>query len=356
MEVSQNLSIRHQETPKRNKPSDDEFSPETSQQQKVHKKMEISPENLSEILDGIRKINGLELSLSNVMHFMKSTAKSEELEPLRVDIAEIKNSQNMIKEKIESMQKRVSELETDLNALKNGDVEGMFEEVDQLRACTQQLSQSNLNNFLIIRHFPLEIKNNRSDIFAAVKKVFTTLQLDIHENDYEASAMKVRNKDLAFIQLKFASQILKSKVLSKFRQMKKIKENEPQLVVEKLTGIPANHPLNGTVISMHNRLTKHNIELLQIARTHVPKYFDFVFDDTEGRILAKCGDSFTPICSTHDIETLVAKSEQTKRPPPSQQSTSGSSTLQASGTNPRRGRSGASRPSQNGGSRGGRTK
>lgn len=329
METDQNLSIRLQDTPKRGKPSDDEYSPSSLQQQKVQKKMDISPEVLTEILAGIRKINGIELNLSNVMQQM---ARSEELEPLRRDIADIKNSQVIIKEKIESIEKRVSDLENDFDGLKNGDVEGMIEEVDQIRACTQQLSQNHLNNFLIIRHFPLEIKNDRKELLAAVKKIFTILQFDVRENDYDATAMKVHNKDLAFIQLKFSSQLLKGKVLNRFRQMKKLKENEPQFVVEKITGISADHPLNGTIISMHNRLTRNNIELIQAARTHVPNVFDFVFDDAEGRILAKCGNSFKTISSHQEIETLVAKIDQTKRHP--QQAPQ-----QAPAVVPRRGRS-----------------
>lgn len=335
MNTDQNLSMRHQETPKRGKPSDDEYSPNSLQQQKVQKKMDINPEVLNEILTGIRKINSIESNLANVMQQMDRNAKSEELEPLRRDIADIKNSQEIFRQKIESIEKRVSDLENDFDGLKNGDVDGMIEEVDQIRACTQQLSQNHLNNYLIIRHFPLEIKNDRKELFAAVNKIFTILQFDICENDYDATAMKVHNKDLAFIQLKFSSQLLKGKVLSRFRQMKKLKENEPQFVVEKITGVPADHSLNGTTISMHNRLTRNNIELLQAARTHVPKFFDFVFDDAEGRILAKCENSFKTVCSHHDIEQLITKIDQTRRPPQQarQQATANTGP-------PRRGRSG----------------
>lgn len=97
--------------------------------------MEMNPEVLTEILAGIRKINGIELNLSNLMQQM---GKSEELEPLRRDIADIKNSQEVTKQKIESIDKRMSDLENDFDGLKIGDVEGIIEEVDQIRACTQQ--------------------------------------------------------------------------------------------------------------------------------------------------------------------------------------------------------------------------
>lgn len=313
MENTQKSSVKSKETPKRNKPSDDEFSPETLQKN-VNKKMDVTSDELKEILAGIRMINNMEQNLASVMQQMPFIAKSEELELLRRDIAEIKTSHELFKEKIESIDKRVSDLENDFDALKNGDVESMANEVEDIRACTQQLSQSNLNNFLIIRHFPLEIKNDRKELLSTINKIFTALQLDIHDNEFDATAMKVRNKDLAFIQLKFSSQLLKSKVLSKFRQLKKISENEPLFIVEKLTGLTIDHVLNGTTITMHNRLTKHNIEILQAARNHVPKYFDFVFDDAEGRILAKCGNSFNTIHSIENIRTLVDKLESSSRP------------------------------------------
>lgn len=338
MEKSQNTVTASNNTPKRGLlNSDEEFSPESTQPQKLQKKMDISSSDWQEVLAGIRKIQSIEHNLTSVMQNMTALAKSEELEPLRNDIAEIKGSQLIIQDKIVSIERRVTDLENEVDSIKNNDVNGIISEVDEIRTCTQQLSQINLNNFLIIRHFPIEIKNDRKELCATVQKIFAELQFDIHPNEYDATAMKVRNKELAFIQLKFSSQLLKSKVLSKFRQMKKIEGNEPNFVVEKLTGLPADHALNGTLISMHNRLTKHNIQLLQTARTHVPKYFDFVFDDADGRILAKSGNSFINIGSTEDIEDLIIKIERTKRPPI--QSQVGRSDQTASVSGPRRGRS-----------------
>lgn len=170
--------------------------------------MEISQEEWREVVEGIRQIN----SISQLM------AKSEELEPLRQGIADIKNSKIAIKEKIESIEKRVSDLEDDFDGLKNEDVEAMISDVEDIKSRAEHLAQINLNNFLIIRHFPLEVKSDRTELLT--------------ENDYDASAMKVRNMDLAFIQLKFFTQLLKSKVLNKFRQMKKLKENEPTFLTE----------------------------------------------------------------------------------------------------------------------------
>lgn len=311
MEENQFLECEPSNTPKRNKPSDDEFSPESAQPQKVLKKMEISQEEWREVLEGIRQIN----SISQLM------AKSEELEPLRQDIADIKNSQIAIKEKIESIEKRVSDLEADFDGLKNDDVEAMISDVEDIKSRTEHFAQINLNNILIIRHFPLEIKSDRTELLSTVKKIFASLQIDITENDYDASAMKVRNMDLAFIQLKFSTQLLKSKVLKKFRQMKKLKENEPSFLTEKYTGLSADHALNGKLITMHNRLTKYNIDLLQAARSHVPKHFDFVFDDADGRILAKSGNTFHNIHTTEDIEILVDKidkSRSNQRAPPNE--------------------------------------
>ena len=318
MEAKQHKIDNISNTPKR-KQSDTEFSPESSQPQKVQKNMEVSKEDWCEVLSGIRKINNIETTLGNVMQEMAKLAKSEELEPLKKDIADIKNSQAVFKEKIENIEERICELESEFDTLKNSEVEELISEFDEIKTCTQQLSQSNLNNYLIIRHFPLEIKNDRNELIATVKKIFTVLEFDIHPNEYDVMALKVRNKDLAFIQVKFATQLLKSKVIQKFRQMKKIKANEPQFVVEMFTGLTVSHPLNGTQITMHNRLTKSNVNLLQAARKHVPDYFDFVFDDTDGRILAKSGNSFNTICTNEDISMLIKKIDETKRrPPPSQ--------------------------------------
>lgn len=327
MESSPNKSSETSSTPKR-KQSDDEYSPESQQPQKVHKKMNVPTLVWNEVLEGIRKINNIEQCLSNVMQQM---AKSEELEPLRSDIAEIKNSQALIQEKIESIEKRVSDLENDIDELKQSDVEGMISDFDDIKARTQQLSQSNLNNFLIVRHFPVEIKNDRKELLSCVNKIFTTLEFDINPNEYDVMALKVHNKELAFIQIKFSTQLLKSKVINKFRLMKRTKANEPQFFVEMFTGLSTDHSLNGTMISMHNRLTKFNVDLLQAARKHVPNHFDFVFDDADGRILAKNGTSFSTICSNQDISKLVAKIDATKRqrPPPDTSNSSRSLTLRS---------------------------
>lgn len=270
--------------------AEDAFSPPALKQpEKIRKKMEITEEHWGKIMEAFDNIN----SMKNTMESIR-----EELAPLRKAVEDVENRVKRLEEEHVATSKtkeRIVEYER---------------EVEQVKSDTQQIK---LNNYLIVRHFPLKLKEDKNELNRTINRLFNILQLDIQTMDYETTAFKVRNKDLSFVQIKFATQMMKAKVLNKFRQTRKNSDDNIQLLVENLTGLPTNHQLNGQLITMQNKLTRSNVELLKAARIHTrksssePGVFDFVYDDAEGKIIAKRGDEFIKIDSLKDIEDLVAK-------------------------------------------------
>lgn len=336
MEYNQFSLLQSPAPAKRDRTSDEETSPIVQQQKQ--QRMELNDDQMTLFFDGLKKI-------SELYHITElNQAKLNKLDGIESHICEIRKSQTAITEKLESIEGRVASLEGDMEAIKNqqssSGVDQVVSEVQRIQSHTQQLAQSNLNNILIIRHFPAEISSDKQTMNSVITNIFNTLELDVHQNDYEASAIKLRDKNIAFLQMKFSSQLLKNKVLNKFRHMKKSITNEPPFIIDKLMVLPVDHELNGTAISMQNKLTKYNFDLLKSARKHAPSHFDFVYDDPDGRILARVGNRFHTIRNEEDIAELVHQinaNRATKKPPPKQPSSSGQSTsgqtLRRSGRN-----------------------
>lgn len=118
--------------------------------------------------------------------------------------------------------------------------------------------------------------------------------------------------------IKIASDSTKIKVLKKFKAMKNDPNLGTSLLVEKHTTLAPNHPLNGIKLSMANKLTAFNVDLINKARNFAPSHFDYVFDSPDGTIKAKIGKDSRPeiIRCEEDIARLVADIEKNRRKPP----------------------------------------
>lgn len=292
MESNQFSLLQSPAPAKRDRTSDEENSPSLQQ----HKQQRMEGDQVEAL---VKKIS----------EFEKYLTKLNKLDGIESDVQEIRKSQAETSARLEKIEERVVLLETEMETIKSqqtvGNADEVASEIQHIKSHTQQLAQSNLNNTLIIRNFPSEIQSDKKVMDLVVSNIFRTLELDVHENEYDATAIKVRNKDIAFIQLKLSSQLLKNKVLMKFRHMKKAAKDEPPFILDKLMKLSEKHELNGTMISMQNKLTKYMYELLQSARKHSPSHFDFVYDDPDGRILAKIGNRFHTISSHEDVAGLV---------------------------------------------------
>jgi archaellum component FlaC len=303
-----------QDTPKTSKRalSEDEHSP-TSKQQRKTLKMDITPEQFKEMMDAIKQIPEMRQQLL------------DDLPTIKEEMSGMRKAQESMATSLESIKERVQILEEEVQALKENppteQLEEVMSQIEEIQRENQILQQMKVNNVIMLRNFPIEIKSNATMMKTAVEKLLNTLELNISANDYEAHAIKVRNKNLAFIQMKFSSDILKVRVLKKFRDMKKstANTNEPApFLIEKLVELSIDHELNGKVLSIQNKLTRANFDLLNAARKFAPSHFEFVFDSPEGNIMIRANGHIHQVLSEREVNELVKRIDNEKKKTKSQ--------------------------------------
>lgn len=266
-----------QNTPKR--PLEiDEVSPNSQQKEKEVKTMALKDAQFEEILNGLKSIQD--------------------------DMREIKRENADFKKALLDMDVRVKNVEANVIEIKEKSIRDMREEIKTLRERIDRADQSQLSTKMVIRSFPREITTDRKHVIEVLGNIFNALEVDVNENDYDAFAYTPNGRSTSNIKIDFCSSKLKKKVLERFKQCRKSKD--PQLLVEKLIGLPHDHELNGRMISMANQLTSHNMKLLEYARKFVPSHFHFAYDAPDGSIMVKNGDKMQKVKSSSDVDDLVS--------------------------------------------------
>jgi hypothetical protein len=301
-------TISDSNTPKNSKRnlSEDEISPDSLQQKKTVK-MNLNPEQVQSMLESINLIPEMSRQI-------------KDFQSIKETVSDIQKTQHVIVAAIDTIKERVQALEEEVSVLKQHPpsevLDDIASQVSEVRKENQYLHQLSLNNVLMMRFFPIEVKTDNVMMENALRKIFATLEIEMNPNEYEAHAIKVRNKNLAHIQVKFSSSLLKTKVLKKFREVKKASTNASEpgpFLMERLMSIPSSHDLNGKFLTMQNKLTRANFDLLNAARKYAPSHFEFVYDSPEGIIMARAGGQVHQLFDENDIMELVEKIEEDKK-------------------------------------------
>lgn len=296
-QIEEELSIN---TPKRPRDTDD-ISPESKQKSKEVKAM-TSNEEIKQFMK----------AMNDNMSAMN--AKLNAFDDIREDLSQIKKENADFKKSLREVNQRVQKVEEHIEMLNDNDEKlagDLKREIQALKVQNNTLEQSHMNNAVIIRNLPKDMKDDQ-DIVTAVKNIFSALQIDVNEDEFEAYAYDAYNKKTANINVKFSSIKKKKYLVKRYRESKKT-ESEPLLLVNKIVGLPIDHELNGKSISISNQLTQYNTKLLQFAREYVPSHFAFAFDTIDGIIKVKVGDSFRKVSSIEEIEHLVSNNAGTSK-------------------------------------------
>lgn len=219
------------------------------------------------------------------------------------DVVHIKISQEAESEKFETFKKKIEDIETSFETLRESTLcEKIIEDVTEIKKTTLSLDQEMRNDRLVLRNLPLEVCDNKSSMNSAIHKVFSALQLDINDTQFEAFSTKALDRKSANIVMKLSSSIQKSAIIQKYRQSK---QQRSSLLVSKVFKLPQNHSLNGKLIVVANKLSSSNAQLMQNARKYVPSHFNFVYDTPDSKIMVNIGDKFHKIENNHDIANLI---------------------------------------------------
>jgi hypothetical protein len=222
---------------------------------------------------------------------------------VQTDVVHIKASQEAQSEKFETFRKKIEDIETSFETLRESTLcEKIKEDVSEIKKTTLALDQEMKNDRLILRNLPLEICDNKTSMNSAIKQIFSALELDINDTQFEAFSTKASDRKSANIVMKFSSSIQKSAIIQKYR---KSKQQRSSLLVSKIFKLPESHSLNGKLIVVANKLSSSNAQLMQNARKYVPSHFSFVYDTPDSKIMVNIGDKFHKIENNHDIANLI---------------------------------------------------
>lgn len=280
-------------TPKRGL-ENDEISPTSRQDQK---KMTSEFEQLKNMFE-------------NQMIAMNNF--DSKMESMQKNINSIMACNEQFHESLKAMDERVTKTEEEVAALKSEErkhVEETKKELEEVKLKLHHYEQALNNNQLVIRNLPSEIKESKNALKSVVERIFTTLEIDVTENDFEAFAVATSNKNIANIHMKFSSCLLKARIVKKFREMRKQSDQAP-FIVEKLIGLPESHELNGKLMTISNKLSQQSTKVLQYARKMTPTPFEFVFDTPDGNLMVRFGGKVHRIDSCDDVDKLVVIAEK----------------------------------------------
>lgn len=282
-------------TPKRQL-ENDEISPNSQQENKKMPSDEVHMKNLYENQERI-------------------IAQLSKLDGIQRDVNAIKECSKKFEASLAAMDARVTVVEEELKSLKRDEKQiddELREEMEKLKARNLSLEQSLLNSQIMIRNVPSHVKESKATLKATTERIFAAMEMDVSENDYESFATVGVNKNVATIHLKFASSIMKTRVVRKFREMRKANEGDPPFIVEKLIGLPMDHELNGKMITISNKLSQQNLATLQHARKFTPAKFEFVFDTPEGNLMVRALGKLHRIFSCDDVDSLLESVDKAK--------------------------------------------
>jgi hypothetical protein len=303
MEISQVAAKLSEGTPKRSR-DEDLISPESVQKNK-------------EVKMGEMAINNDQFNV--IMERLKL------LDPIQASLDDIKRENAEFRQSLGNIEERVRKVEEKVEAINEVDVEALSElktRIKSLESQNNHLLQKGLNNNLTLRNLPKEIQGNQEKVSQVIENLFKELQIIVRPDEFEAYGAGARGKNQAVINMTFATSKLKKDIIKKIRKLKNDKA-APHLLVEKLTQLPIDHPLNGKKLTATNHLTAYNLNLLEYARKFVPSHFEYAFDNDDGLIKVKTGQGLKKVTSTDDVDKLVsnAESEKSKLPPKSAKKT-----------------------------------
>lgn len=225
----------------------------------------------------IAKINGIDLSLSNIER--------------KID---------QINVKIEEMNVRISSLEA-FKGTATTDVLMLREECDVMKAEINKLQQQALSNDLIINGLPPSVTNN--DIASVLENLGHKIDCPISINDFvgKPRAFHTRDKTSTSIIGTFATHTKKANVLSSFKAKRPIP-------VEDIVDLPASSTLRGKQVQLRNNLTLTNRTILAEAFRIKGTKFTYAWD-IDGRIHLRKDNNERPIeiRSLEHLHDVVSK-------------------------------------------------
>lgn len=234
-------------------------------------------------------------------------ALTKKYDLIQEEVSSIKSSQNKLIETQSALNVRVDNIEKNLQNWRHAhERDEIKEELEEVKKKNDALFMAQGNDRIIMRNFPLEIQSDQQKIRNVIHKVLNVLKIDVSGSHFEAFSVKAADKESANIVVKFSSSMMKSQVVKRYREAKKIKPFD-SLRVDNLTELAQSHHLSGKSVMISNKLNNHSTRLIFNARKYVNSHFDFVFDSPEGNIFAKVGGSFHKIETDSDIEKLVKK-------------------------------------------------
>lgn len=252
--------------------------------------------------------------LKDNVEIKEKLKKLETLDEIRSDVSQIKQEHADFKNALSAIDERVKKIEVRMVELDEQEERlphELKEEIEVLKTQNNALAQAQLNS-IVIRNLPKEIREDKKHVETVIENVFKALELDVKDDDYEAYAYEVKSKGTANISMKFSASKMRKNMLTRFKNCRRQKNLE-SFLVEKLIGLPVDHLLNGTTISIHNQLTQFNAKLLQYARSYVPSHFAYAFDSMDGEIKVKVGDKLLKVDSTEEIDKLVSTMGKNKQ-------------------------------------------
>lgn len=298
-------------TPKRGR-EDDTISPTSEQKEKNQKMSTFTEKDRLALMQMCSEFSSVKADIAAI-------------KAIKEDVAEIKETQSKYLASIEAMESQVERLQRDVDMLKESGVGNTESELLELRRKNHSMEQLLMNERLVIRNLPIEIKEKKEEVPALVERIFTVLNLDVDCDDFEAYATPTPNKKLAKIEVKFSSAMLKARVLRKFRDVKRRSTDDSPFIVEKIVGLPNDHELNGKLLSITNKLTPHNAQLIKSARKLSPSHFDYAYDSPEGVLFVKIGEKSHRIDDESDIQLLKEEVEKNRETSNTNANQSGSS-------------------------------
>lgn len=271
---------------KRDRISSEELSPSVIQESKLSRM--AGKEDLKDLINSVSLI-------SNKM------SKLDLLETMDGEIKKIVKSHEELKVSLLGVVSRVDNVEREVKNMKeSGDAT-----VCELKKKINMLEQAEIGNTLLIKNLPANLYKDTIIRREALKKIFDALGLDEGAIFYNFDASLSNDGKQTVFRLTFLSSLIKNDIVRTYRNVKKNENCNTKLLVENITQLPTDSPLNGTYIMIVNKLTPHYTHLIKHARSFVGSHFDFVCDSPEGNILVRCLGKFVRIHTEDDVKRLI---------------------------------------------------
>lgn len=236
-----------------------------------------SQETLNKILD--------EIKASNDQHKQDFKELKTSNDQIRKDFKELKTLFTKVKEENTELKKVVTQLKTNNKSLEI--------EVKHLSAGFNRLLQEKFNNNFIIPGIPIAAQE---DLPKIVQKIGTLLKIDLDKKDFVVRRISSKSKQSTSLLVET------SKKVAFFQSRKKY-----TILLEQLGFVGAEGKKE---IFFYHQLTKHNQELLNLAKTDLKKnnFVKYVwFQNNHILVRQNSNSSFLSVHCSKDISDLVEK-------------------------------------------------